>query len=258
VSSWRTLVLSPAARPLRFAGTGGIAGAIQVVLLALLIAHGWDALAANAVAFLLAAQVNFVLSRLFTWHDRQPSGSLGAAWLLFHGSIALTALLNMLTFAAARSIMPSLAASAAGIAVGALGNYFAGDWIVFRRQAAARFHQRSSASSEFPSKCRCLAEVVTVSPHPQEPHCSQSGEQILPRRGRVYFDNVVERPLLVISREVDPLVEVRAAAVGVPHRLGQAVHAGRRCDRDRLIRRERDLRRRRARIGKIRGQRDWE
>ena len=146
MSHWQNLLLSSAARPLRFAGAGGIAGAVQLALLALLLRHGWDAFPANAVAFLLAAQVNFALSRAFTWHDRLLPGSLGRAWLLFHGSIALTAALNMFTFAAARSIMPSLAASTAGIAVGALGNYLAGDRIVFRRSATARFNERRQAA----------------------------------------------------------------------------------------------------------------
>jgi putative flippase GtrA len=87
---------------------------------------------ANAAAFLLAAQLNFALSSAFTWRDRFVSHSLARRWLLFHGSIAATALLNMLTFSAARFVLPVLAASAAGIATGALGNYLLGDRVVFR------------------------------------------------------------------------------------------------------------------------------
>jgi putative flippase GtrA len=161
----RDLFLSPAARPLRFAGTGGVAGAVQLLLLSILTAHGWNAVLANGVAFLLAAQVNFALSLTVTWRDRHPEAPRGyppsaddtqrvtqafggvpgtrsgpatvgwatRCWLLFHGSIAAMALVNMLTFAAARSFVPALVASVIGIAAGAVGNYLAGDRLVFRQ-----------------------------------------------------------------------------------------------------------------------------
>jgi len=154
------LVLSPAARPLRFAGAGGAAGAVQLVLLAILTRHGWDALLANATAFLLAAQVNFALSVTVTWRDRHPEGRPSAAargrrmrplvrrWLLFHGSIALMALVNMLTFELTRSFLPTALASLAGIAAGAIGNYLAGDRLVFRDRSggSSTYAERSSAA----------------------------------------------------------------------------------------------------------------
>ena len=142
------LVLSPAARPLRFAGTGGVAGALQLLLLAFLTHRGWNALLANGLAFLLAAQVNFALSLTLTWHDRCVSGSLTRRWLLFHGSIAAMALVNMLTFAAVRSFLPTLAASVTGIAAGAVGNYLAGDRLVFRgpRQNGSKSNERRHAA----------------------------------------------------------------------------------------------------------------
>src|SRR5579872_5832767 len=93
------LVLSPAARPLRFAGTGGTAAALQLLILALLIRHSWDLLLANAVAFFVATQLNFALSVMLTWRDRlgtvARSRALLRCWLLFHGSIALMATVNM-------------------------------------------------------------------------------------------------------------------------------------------------------------------
>jgi putative flippase GtrA len=117
-------------------GTGGVAGAFQLASLAVLTRHGWEATAANALAFLAAAQVNFALSLAFTWRDRHPegtrSGSVARRWLLFHGSIAAMALLNMLVFTLARAFVPALVASALGILAGAAGNYLAGDRIVFR------------------------------------------------------------------------------------------------------------------------------
>ncbi len=126
-----------ATRPLRFALTGGIAAVTQLALLALLTRHGWPTLLANAVAFLLAAQVNFALSSTFTWRDRRTGRGLRRRWLAFHGSIASMAVVNMLVFLAVRTALPTLAASALGIGAAAIGNFIIGDRLVFRQQAPA-------------------------------------------------------------------------------------------------------------------------
>ena len=141
----RQLLLAPAARPLRFAGTGGVAAAIQLALLAGMIHHGWEAMPTNAVAFLAAAQVNFLLSLTFTWRDRWTPGSLARRWFLFHASIAAMALLNMATFTVASTFVPPLAASALGILAGAAGNYLAGDRIVFRGAGPTLDERRDAA-----------------------------------------------------------------------------------------------------------------
>jgi putative flippase GtrA len=121
-----------AARVGRFALTGILAGLVQLGALSLLIHNGWQSLLANAVAFLLSAQLNFVLSHLFTWRDRQIGRRLWRRWLAFHGSIAAMAALNMAVFVALRPLLPALLASAAGICAAALGNYLIGDHVVFR------------------------------------------------------------------------------------------------------------------------------
>ena len=133
------------ARPLRFALTGALAGLFQLGLLALLTGRGWPAVPANAVAFLLAAQVNFALSSLFTWRDRRLPASPWRRWLLFHGSIAAMAVLNGLVFLATHTVLPALAASAAGIAVAALGNFVLGDRLVFRALPAPSQPSREAA-----------------------------------------------------------------------------------------------------------------
>jgi putative flippase GtrA len=109
---------------------------MQVVLLLLLTHLGVEPFLANVVAFLLAAQVNFGLSLTFTWRDRAGAISVRRRWLLFHGSISLMALVNMLTFLAARSVLASPLASLLGIAAGAAGNYLLGDRLVFRAPKA--------------------------------------------------------------------------------------------------------------------------
>jgi putative flippase GtrA len=136
-------LLSERARPLRFAVTGGLAGLLQLALLALLTRHGWNSIPANAVALLLSTQANFALSYLFTWRDRRPHAGTAPVvfvrWAGYQGSVAGTALLNMLVFVATRTVLPPLVASVAGLAAGASGNFVIGDRFVFRRhQNAAR------------------------------------------------------------------------------------------------------------------------
>jgi putative flippase GtrA len=128
----RQTFFSPGARPLRFAMTGGLAGLTQLVLLKLFTDQGMHALPANLTAFLLAAQVNFALSSIFTWRDRGAGQALWRRWLIFHGSIAGMAVVNMAVFAVARTQMPDLAASVTGICAAAVGNFFIGDRLVFR------------------------------------------------------------------------------------------------------------------------------
>jgi putative flippase GtrA len=147
---WRNLVFSPRARVARFAVTGGMAGALQLALLVAITSRGWPALAANAAAFLLAAQVNFGLSGVFTWPDRRRRHSLGRRWLLFHGSIACMALVNMAVFALMRLALPDLQASAAGIAAAACGNYLVGDRLVFGARPRRAKDSAASARSLAP------------------------------------------------------------------------------------------------------------
>ena len=125
------LLLSDRGRPIRFALIGASAAAIQLALLALLTRHGWQQDLADALAFLLAAQVNFACNNLFTWRGRGRDRPLWRRWLLFHGSILGTAALNLLVFDLARRAIPVLPASALGIAVAAVGNFLIGDRLVF-------------------------------------------------------------------------------------------------------------------------------
>jgi putative flippase GtrA len=128
-------MLSPRKRLTRFAITGGLAAALQLLLLKLLLDAHVPGLPANVGAFLLAAQFNFLMSSLYTWRDRRGELSLGRRWIAFHGAIAGMAVLNILVFGATRQVLPDMAASAAGIAAGACGNFVLGDRLVFRATA---------------------------------------------------------------------------------------------------------------------------
>ena len=128
------LLLSEPARLLRFVVTGGIAGLLQLGLLDFFTRlAGWHPIPANIVAFLLAAQVNFLLSTYFTWRDRQQQERLVRLWLSFHGSILGTALVNNGVFIVARLAMPTLLASALGIALAAILNFAVMNHFVFRQ-----------------------------------------------------------------------------------------------------------------------------
>ncbi|MCC7369512.1 MAG: glycosyltransferase family 39 protein [Chloroflexi bacterium] len=137
-----TLARSPLAallgergRLLRFAMTGGVAALTQLLLLELFAARGMPSLAANALAFLLAAQVNFWLSQLFTWRDRGDdltAASVATRLARFHGGILGTAFLNMAVFAMTVTVLPQGLAAILGILAGAAGNYVLGDRFVFR------------------------------------------------------------------------------------------------------------------------------
>jgi putative flippase GtrA len=131
-------------RLFRFAITGGLAGAIQLALLTAFTHGGWHAIPANMLAFVLAAQVNFAMSGLFTWRDRRTSLSWPRRWLLFHCSIAGMAVFNMLVFAVVRLLLPDLLASAIGIAAAA-GNFILGDLVVFRARLLPQAGERAAA-----------------------------------------------------------------------------------------------------------------
>ncbi|WP_420799560.1 GtrA family protein [Ktedonobacter robiniae] len=106
------LLFSEQARPLRFLLTGGACGMLQLRLLALLAELNIESILANILALLLAAQVNFVLSNVFTWNDcpsiRTARRTLFRRWLRFHGSIAGTTLLNQGIFIIAWALLPIL------------------------------------------------------------------------------------------------------------------------------------------------------
>lgn len=131
-----TLLRSARLRPLRFALTGGSAALVQLLVLRCLEALGTTALVANGAGFLVAAQVNFLLSQAFTWADRPTDAAggeaLAARWARFHAAIAGTALLNMLVFAAERVVVADLAAAALGTGTAGLLNFLLVDRLVFQ------------------------------------------------------------------------------------------------------------------------------
>jgi len=141
IGLWRAL-LSSATRPLRFAAVGGAAALVQLALLVLLKRFGMGAIPANVGAYLLSAQLNFLLSNHFIWRDRwsrgATAGDLLRRWIAFHGSIAGTFLFSQAVFIAARVALPDVFASAFGLGCAAIANFLIQDRLTFQRIPESR------------------------------------------------------------------------------------------------------------------------
>ena len=125
-------LLTPRLRLLRFALVGGTAALLQLATLDALELAGLGPILSEVAAFLLAAQLNFGLSWVFTWADRAAGQSFVRRWAAFHGAISGTALLNFAIFTATQGVLPHPVAAALGIGGAALINFAVGDHLVFR------------------------------------------------------------------------------------------------------------------------------
>jgi putative flippase GtrA len=122
-------------RSLLFLCVGGLVTLVQLGLLLVLATLAVPSLLANALALLLAAQLNFALSSIFTWGDRPVrNGGLAPRWLRFMMAISGTLLINQGLFAAARlalPMLPTLLAAALGSGLTGALNFVLGDRFVF-------------------------------------------------------------------------------------------------------------------------------
>src|SRR5213078_1846300 len=95
-------------RPMRFGFVGGTCAALQLGVLFGLVHLGLERHGANVLAFLLSTQVNFALSSIVTWRDRQPPVSgraTVAAQLASYNAMALvTLLVNQAVFGVAVAV----------------------------------------------------------------------------------------------------------------------------------------------------------
>jgi putative flippase GtrA len=93
-----TVSLNITARVIRFAVVGTLCYLVQLSVLAGL-EHAMNLYYADLVAFLLSAQLNFTLSQIFTWGDRQHAERLAVRWVKYNASalIALS-IVNALVF----------------------------------------------------------------------------------------------------------------------------------------------------------------
>ena len=84
-------------------------------------------------AFLISAQLNFLLSSLLTWADRETGGRRSIAWRLlrFNALISVAAVANQAIYLAFERMLPYLLAGAIALVVTAVAKYFIADRWVF-------------------------------------------------------------------------------------------------------------------------------
>jgi putative flippase GtrA len=132
--------LSPAQKRIAvFGAVGATCFATQLVLLAVMARLGMYRPLANAVAFEMSAQLNFLLSSRLTWRDR-PSArrrGTGARWLAYNGTALLSLGCNTVVFTLAYKAIGSVPAAAAGVVVGTCLVYLICNFLIFRASGPA-------------------------------------------------------------------------------------------------------------------------
>jgi putative flippase GtrA len=80
--------LTIAVRVIRFAMVGTLCYFVQLGAMDGL-RHSMHVYYADVIAFLLSAQLNFILSQVFTWGDRQHAERLPVRWAKFNASVLI-------------------------------------------------------------------------------------------------------------------------------------------------------------------------
>jgi putative flippase GtrA len=132
------VLLGPFTRTLRFALIGLLCFGAQYGAAWLFVRAGIPWPAANAAAFFLSAQLNFVLSSTFTWRDRDVAGRRWSLrrWISYNGTVLLSLAVNTAAFVALYPVTGTLVGSAAGVVAGAGATYLICNYIVFRSRRA--------------------------------------------------------------------------------------------------------------------------
>lgn len=96
-------------RLVRFVAVGVLCLVIQLLFLYALERYIHPTIA-NGIGFVISAQLNFVLSYRFTWHDsaRKKGIHLTSTWLRFNAVVAFSACVNAVVFSVIRYILIEL------------------------------------------------------------------------------------------------------------------------------------------------------
>ena len=108
--------------------------AVQLALLTLMVHLGAYRPVANAVAFAISAQLNFLLSSRVTWRDRPAAGrsGTGARWLAYNGTALVSLGCNTTVFAVTYHSIGTTAAAGLGVLTGTCVVYLVCNLLVFR------------------------------------------------------------------------------------------------------------------------------
>ena len=128
-------LLSGGIRPMRFAMIGVACAVLQLGLLTLFVETAGLGPFANAAAFLITAQVNFLLNYRFTWADRGlvASRPRWVQFLSFNALVAVAVVVNQSVYIAVERFLPYIVAGAVGIGATTVVKFLAADrWIFIR------------------------------------------------------------------------------------------------------------------------------
>ncbi|MEP6871137.1 MAG: GtrA family protein [Anaerolineaceae bacterium] len=139
-------------KPLRFAAFGGFCAVLQLGLLALFTESTVLGTSSNALAFLISAEVNFVLNYWLTWTGDGHSHTrpLWVQFLSFNALVAVAAAANQFIFVLVERELPYLVAGAVGIGATTLVKYVIADKWIFGR-SDRRASQRKDTGVTAPS-----------------------------------------------------------------------------------------------------------
>ena len=127
-------------RQLLFLCVGATCFLAQYAALTALVAAGASRPLANALGFVLSAQLNFALSARLTWRDRTASVGRGLRrrWVSYNGTALISLAVNTAVFAAAYHRLGDLAAAALGVLSGMCVTYLICDLLIFRDRGQPR------------------------------------------------------------------------------------------------------------------------
>ena len=126
---------APLLRIAKFAAVGATCFGVQVLILHWLHEPIGPTMA-NLIGFVTSAQLNFALSRYFTWGDVRRNGArwLAFGWVAFNANVVLASLLNSGSFFLAHRVLeaPLLLAAFCATALSTTSTFFVNHLVVFR------------------------------------------------------------------------------------------------------------------------------
>ncbi|WP_170991152.1 GtrA family protein [Herbidospora galbida] len=124
-------------RVVRFLLVGGFCFGVQYLAMTAMASAGVPWTPADAIGFLLSAQLNFVLSSKFTWGDRRFPLTV-KRWSSYNGTALLSLAVNTGVFALIHPYLPTLISAAIGVLIGTIVTYLICDKFVFATREKAR------------------------------------------------------------------------------------------------------------------------
>ena len=121
-------------RQMLFMAVGATCFLAQYCVLTALAATGVNRPLANAVGFVLSAQLNFLLSSRLTWRDRRAgtAKTLWARLVGYNGTALISLGVNTAAFSLVYRHVGNLAGAAIGVICGMLVTYLICDQLIFR------------------------------------------------------------------------------------------------------------------------------